>query len=175
MIFGEAARTGSSSIPRRSATPGRKFWMKTSAPAESRSKASRPPAVFRSSTIERLLRLLLRKEAVNPARRSAPARVASPPSGASTLMMSAPWSPRIIVASGPATFDVRSTTRYPCNGPGMLHPVKERLVKPRLDLFAQQAQRRHHLLVWNKAAAIQFRENAVDAELVLQRTQLRSD
>src|SRR5271166_3204420 len=110
----------------RSATPGRKFWTNTSAPAISRIKACSPPAVFRSSTTERLLRLLFRKDAVKPARRLPPARVASPPSGASTLITSAPWSPRIIVPSGPATFEVRSTMRYPCRGPGMFHPLKRK-------------------------------------------------
>ena len=46
-----------------------------------------------SSTIERLLRLLLRNEAEKPPRRLAPARVWSPPAGFSTLITSAPWSP----------------------------------------------------------------------------------
>src|SRR5215471_18645873 len=166
-MLGDAARTASSPTPRRSATPGRKFWTKTSAPATSRISACNPAAVFRSRTIERLLRLLFRNDAVNPARRLPPARVASPPSGASTLITSAPWSPRIIVASGPATFDVRSTTRYPCNGPGMLYPFAKCLMKPRHDLFAQEPQCGHYLRVRNGAAAIDFRQYTVDAELVL--------
>src|SRR5215469_10665836 len=171
MIFGEAARTASSPTPRRSATPGRKFCTKTSAPAARRSNACLPAVVFRSSTTDRLLRLLFRNDAVNPARRLLPARVASPPSGASTLITSAPWSPRIIVASGPATFDVRSTTRYPCNGPGMLYSFAKCSVKARHDLFAQEPQCGHYLRVGNETAAIDLRQYAVDAELVLQRTQ----
>ena len=122
-MLGDTARTASSPTPRRSATPGRKFWTKTSAPATSRINTSNAAGLFRSRAIDRLLRLLLRNDAVNPARRLPPARVASPPSGASTLITSAPWSARIIVASGPETFDVRSTTRYPCSGPGIWQPL----------------------------------------------------
>src|SRR3984893_8623069 len=158
---------GSSPTPRRSATPGRKFCTKTSAPAASRSTASRPPAVFRSSTTERLLRLLFRNDAVNPARRLPPARVASPPSGASILITSAPWSARIIVASGPATFEVRSTMRYPVSGPGMLYLSSQKSMKARHDLLAEQLQRCHYLPVRDQAAAIDLRQDAVDAELVL--------
>src|SRR5215469_2013608 len=163
-MFGATARTASSPTPSRSATPGRKFWTKTSAPAASRISACKPFAVLRSRTIERLLRLLFRNDAVNPARRWPPARVASPPSGASTLITSAPWSPRIIVASGPATFEVRSTTRYPWSGPGMLYPFAKYLMKPRHYLFAQQTQRGHHLLVPNEAAAVDLCQNAVDTQ-----------
>ena len=55
--------------------PGRKFWMNTSAVAASRFSAATPPGVFRSSTIERLLRLLFRNEVENPPRRRATWRV----------------------------------------------------------------------------------------------------
>ena len=41
-------------------------------------------------------------------------------------------------------------------------------MKPRHDVLAEQLQRGHHLLVWNQAAAIELRQDAVDAELVLQ-------
>ena len=61
--------------------------------------------------MERLLRLLLRNEAENPLRRLLAALVWSPPSGFSTLMTSAPWSPRIMVAKGPEIIEVRSTIR----------------------------------------------------------------
>src|SRR6516165_7762011 len=124
-------------------------------------------------------------------------------------MTSAPWSARIIVASGPETFDVKSTTRYPCKGPGITWPFRlvrkdnqgsdasacrrpgegrdpslrrtlafagvtiractgALLMKPRFDLFAQEAQRGHDLLVRNQTAAIQLCQDAVDAELFLQ-------
>ena len=43
----------------------------------------------------------------------------SPSPGDSTLMTSAPWSARIIVASGPEIITDRSSTRTPCSGPGM--------------------------------------------------------
>src|SRR5512146_2438002 len=39
------------------------------------------------------------------------------PDGGSTLMTSAPWSPRIIVAKGPDMFAVKSTTVIPASGP----------------------------------------------------------
>src|SRR5271163_3167785 len=42
------------------------------------------------------------------------------PSGASTLITSAPRSPRICVASGPKTTVVRSTILIPASGPGRL-------------------------------------------------------
>ena len=111
MMSGASARTAASPKPMRSITPLRKFWMNTSAPAISRFSASTPSGAFRSSTIERLLRLLLRNEAEYPPRRLAAARVWSPPCGFSTLMTSAPWSASSIVADGPDTIEVRSTMR----------------------------------------------------------------
>ena len=44
-------------------------------------------------------------------------------------------------------------------------------MKPRHDLFAEESQCSHYLRVRNEAAAIDLRQYAVDAELVLQRTQ----
>src|SRR6516165_2340639 len=41
------------------------------------------------------------------------------PSGDSTLITSAPRSPRICVASGPSTTVVRSSTLIPASGPGL--------------------------------------------------------
>ena len=80
--------------------------------------ASRPRGFFKSSTMPRLLRLLVRK--IAPMRSSTgggPApRTASPP-GDSTLMTSAPRSPSIWVATGPSRMVVRSTTRIPTRGP----------------------------------------------------------
>src|SRR4051794_29000957 len=62
-MLGATARTAVSPIPIRSATPGRKFCTNTSAPATSRIRAVRPAGVLRSSKMERLFRLLFRKEA----------------------------------------------------------------------------------------------------------------
>ena len=89
-MSGRAARTASSSTPRRSTTPGRKFWMNTSAPATIAISASSPFGFLRSRAIERLFRLLLTNDAENPPRRFAEARVKSPPRGVSTLITSAP-------------------------------------------------------------------------------------
>ncbi len=68
-MFGATDRTTSSPRPMRSTTPGRKFWMNTSAVPIRRSSASRAAGFFRSSARDRLLRLLLRKEAEKPLRR----------------------------------------------------------------------------------------------------------
>src|SRR5882724_7985842 len=44
-------------------------------------------------------------------------------------------------------------------------------MKPWFDFFAQQTQRRHYLVVRDQTAAIELRQDAVDAELLLQRMQ----
>ena len=44
-------------------------------------------------------------------------------------------------------------------------------MKPRLHFLAEQLQCGHHLLVRDQTAAIYLRQDAVDAELVLQRPQ----
>ena len=92
----------------------------TSAPAASRFKHLERARVLQVEHDRALVAIVVEKDAVNPPRRLAPARVESPPPGGSTLITSAPWSPRIIVPSGPATFEVRSTMRKPSSGPGIL-------------------------------------------------------
>src|SRR5580658_7399649 len=52
--------------------------------------------------------------------RAGPVWRGASPSGASILMTSAPKSPSICVARGPATTEVRSRTRMPANGPAMV-------------------------------------------------------
>src|ERR1019366_5122407 len=94
--------------------------MNTSAVAIRRFNACFADGSRRSRAIERLLRLVFKNAAESPLRRLLAERVASPPSGFSTLITSAPWSARIMVARGPETLEVRSTTRYPCKGPGIL-------------------------------------------------------
>jgi hypothetical protein len=49
-------------------------------------------------------------------------RVMSPPIG-SVLSTSAPWSARNIVANGPDTTPVKSSTRTPLSGPGITLPL----------------------------------------------------
>ena len=106
-----------SSMPSRSTTPGRKFCTSTSAVAARRFRISRPSPVLRSRVMERLLRLRLRNCAENPRCRLLSERVWSPCAGSSTLITSAPWSARIIVAHGPDSIEERSTTRMPAIGP----------------------------------------------------------
>ena len=93
-----------------------------SAPARRRSQHSRftsstPSAVFRSMVTERLLRLRLRNEAEKPLLAVAVGARVVACRGSSTLITSAPWSARIMVAHGPDSIEVRSTTRMPANGP----------------------------------------------------------
>ena len=52
-------------------------------------------------------------------------RVWSPLRGSSTLITSAPWSARIMVAHGPDSIEVRSTIRVPASGPiGTFHAAQ---------------------------------------------------
>src|SRR5215210_3322565 len=83
-------------MPRRSVTPGRKFSSTTSAVAASRRNAEFCASSLRSSTTLRLLRLTARNAAVSSPRMRKPMawRAWSPEPGGSTLMTSAPMSPR---------------------------------------------------------------------------------
>ena len=76
-----------------------------------------PGPVFMSTAMLRLFRLALRKTVPRPgAGKGGQPRVSSPWPTVSTLMMSAPRSPRYWAHSGPArTFD-RSRTRMPARG-----------------------------------------------------------
>ena len=65
-----------------------------------------------------LLRLASKADAM-PGWRAGPSRRVVSPSGGSTLMTSAPMSPRACVAHGPSTTVVTSRTRTPVSGPGM--------------------------------------------------------
>src|SRR5688500_10649954 len=72
---------------------------------------------FKSRTMLRLLRLRLRNDAPMPGLRAGAAFLMTSPSGLSTLITSAPMSPRIWVAYGPMTTVVMSITRTPASGP----------------------------------------------------------
>src|SRR5262245_1866134 len=63
-----------------------------------------------------LLRLTERKYVASPPANGGHPRVSSPLPGSSTLMTSAPMSPRIIEQNGPASTRVRSSTRTPASG-----------------------------------------------------------
>ena len=104
----------------RSTVPGRKFCTNRSACATIRFNSSMPRASFRLIATDRLLRLAIAKVGDIPRRRPARARVRSPIPGGSTLITSAPWSPRIIVAIGPEIICVTSIMRKPLSGPGMM-------------------------------------------------------
>src|SRR5467141_672314 len=54
---------------------------------------------------------------------------------------------------------------------GTISRTASQSVESRHDLFAQQVQGGHHAIVRDEPAAIQLGQNAVDAELVLQRAQ----
>ena len=103
--------------PSRASGPGRRFVTNTSQRAASRSRIARPSADFRSRS---MLRLLRRRFSETPERYGwGPAPIARfvSPRALSTVTTSAPRSPRIAVASGPITTDVRSSTRTPASGP----------------------------------------------------------
>ena len=74
-MSGATARTSASPMPMRSTTPGRKFWINTSAPSQSFSSACFAGVSLRFSATDRLLRLLLRKFAEKPFCLFAEARV----------------------------------------------------------------------------------------------------
>src|SRR6185436_6154190 len=108
--------------PKRSIVPGRKFWTSTSACPTSFLRTSMPALLLMSMASDRLPRL----DEINSAENSPPLsmgarlrRVMSPEIG-SILMTSAPWSARNIVANGPDTTPVKSRTRTPARGPGIV-------------------------------------------------------
>src|SRR5882724_4879787 len=104
--------------------PGRKFCTSTSAWATSLARTSRPISLLMSIDSERLPRFEEMNRAENSPALSMVARlrrVMSPPIG-SILSTSAPWSARNMVANGPDTTPVKSSTRTPLSGPDMTLP-----------------------------------------------------
>src|SRR6516225_3069125 len=111
------ARRLSASMASRSATPVPKLSMATSADLASSCTRARPFSDFILIAMLRLLRLALRNTVPSPgAGKGGHPRVSSPCPTASTLITSAPRSPRYCAHSGPArTFD-RSRTLTPSRG-----------------------------------------------------------
>ncbi|SPA39649.1 hypothetical protein CBM2606_A30488 [Cupriavidus taiwanensis] len=109
-------RSASGPSPRRSMTPGRMPSISASASSIRRSTRSRPSAVFRSATTERLPRLSTLPSAGAP---DSPAAVRS------TAMTSAPRSARCIAQNGPGPIPQISTILMPDS---MMFPFSE--VKP---------------------------------------------
>ena len=93
---GLAVCSASQPKPARARAPGRKFSTSTSARATSFHSTALPASSLRSSATERLLRFHSAKGCERPSTKGGMRR-ASSPSGRSTLMISAPRSPSIIV------------------------------------------------------------------------------
>src|ERR1700722_13740978 len=129
-------------MPRRAATPGRKVSKATSAQRARRRTTALLSSCLRSSAILRLLRLATRNKA------SGMWRAKSPPGG-STLMMSAPRSPRMEVANGPGSNTEKSRTRTPtsgCQAGGFEVKAIACLVALALD-HAQGVVSQHHIAI----------------------------
>ena len=89
----------------------------------SRSSASCPRSSLKSSASERFDAFAAKNITLPPSKNRGPqARASSPRRGCSTLTTSAPSAPRISVQVGPASDDVRSTTRIPCSGAKLMRP-----------------------------------------------------
>src|SRR5262249_30677286 len=93
-------------------------------------KIVRPSAALRLSVRLCLLRFTAMKYVASPPTNGGHARVSSPLPGSSSLMTSAPMSPRIMAQNGPASTRVRSSTRTPVRGrsargtlPPLPHPL----------------------------------------------------
>ena len=97
-------------------TPGRKFSVTRSLDSASFRTISRARGCFRFRVRDFLLRFMARKNGLCPPSSSPIARRPrshSPAPGRSTLMTSAPMSPRNCVAQGPIIIWVKSRTRIP--------------------------------------------------------------
>src|SRR5215813_7590300 len=105
--------------------PGRKFSRTTSALATSVRRMACPSGAFMLRVRLFLLRLTERKYVASPPAKGGQPRVSSPLPGSSTLMTSAPMSPRIIEQKGPASTRVRSSTRIPVRGGRVFRSTRE--------------------------------------------------
>src|SRR5499426_3186841 len=96
--------------------PGRKFSSTTSARAMRRRRMACPSGAFMLRVRLFLLRLTDMKYVASPPVKGGQPRVSSPLPGSSTLITSAPMSPRDMAQKGPASTRVRSMTRMPARG-----------------------------------------------------------
>src|SRR5437868_3281230 len=103
--------------PHASSAPGRKFSMSTSASCASLRTISCACGSFRSSAIERLLRDWTCHHTDVPSLIIRQWRSGSPVPGGSTLITSAPKSPSVLAAKGPAINCPSSRTFSPSSGP----------------------------------------------------------
>src|SRR5580698_188735 len=113
-------------MPRRSATPGRRLWLTTSAHRTSRWATSWPAGFLRSTAIERLPRWA-------PLNGLVVGRSVSPSRG-SSLMTSAPRSASRRLAYGPAKYIPKSRTLTPSSvvSMGSAPPSRDHPVAPQL-------------------------------------------
>src|SRR6187402_820320 len=116
---GLAVDSSSYDMPQPSSVPGRKFSISTSARAISRLAMSWPSLLRRSSAIERLLRDCTCHQTEVPSLTRRQLRSGSPVPGASILITSAPKSPSVLPANGPAINWPISTTFRPSSAPGV--------------------------------------------------------
>ncbi len=114
---GFASCSTSGPSPHRSSVPGRKFSTSTSASAASRRSTSAPRSSPMLMPTVRLLRDSSFHHNGTPSLAAPWPRIPSPFWGCSTLMTSAPKSPRIWQHSGPARIVDTSSTRSPASGP----------------------------------------------------------
>src|SRR6185369_16978325 len=105
-------------MPHCSSVPGLKFSTRTSASAISLRATSWPSGLRRSTAIERLLRDCTCHQTEVPSFIRRQLRNGSPFPGASILITSAPNSPSVLPAKGPAMSCPISITRIPASAPG---------------------------------------------------------
>jgi hypothetical protein len=105
--------------------PGRKFCTSKSVLTIKRCMISTASGRFKLSASERLPRLVDTNIVGNSLEVLIACRLwrAMSPAIGSTLITSAPWSARNIVASGPETTLVRSSTLIPASGLGIIAPL----------------------------------------------------
>src|SRR5262249_62103743 len=96
--------------------PGRKFSSTTSALLTSFRRMACPSGAFMLRVRLFLLRFTARKYVASPPTKGGQPRVSSPLAGSSTLITSAPMSPRNMEPKGPARMRVKSMTRTPARG-----------------------------------------------------------
>src|SRR5262245_52957710 len=117
---GLTARRSSQPSPQRSSVPGRKFSVTTSACATRRLTSSWPSGTRRLQVTDLLFRDSASHQYDTPGPAGVPSRRRSSPGpGCSTLITSAPNSPRRVEQKGAATKVARSTTVSPSSARGV--------------------------------------------------------